>query len=155
MYQSGIFFRYSCIFAAIMKNWLIIIGLLLFLIIGCWVAINNQGGEVMSVSDIDLSTTCVLQSEHAMLPTPFSKYLLPVAAETAETPASVHYAALQRIWRTDQARYISSLKHCLSLLSLCDGVRASQCEKLYVTTLSKVSHLTSDYYVFTFKCILI
>lgn len=137
-----------------MKNWLKIIGLLLFLLIGCLMAASNQADDVLPSSDIDFTATCVLQSEQTMFASPFSKYLLPVA-ESAEASTSIQYAALQRIWRTDQAKYISSLKHCLSLLALFDGVRSSQCEKLHVTTLSRVTHFTSKYYVFAFEHILI
>lgn len=133
-----------------------IIGIVLFIMIGRLVASTGQLDTGLPVSDPaqSIPTGYYQQVEHSVCPSALFTYPSPMA-EAAEASSGMHYGALMRIMRTNQAQYISSLRHCLSLLALYDGARISQSEKLHVTTLSSNLHLSADYYVYGLKKILI
>lgn len=139
-----------------MREWLKIIGIVLFIMIGRLVVSTGQLDTGLPVSDPaqSIPTGYYQQVEHSVCPSALFTYPSPMA-EAAEASSGMHYGALMRIMRTNQAQYISSLRHCLSLLALYDGARISQSEKLHVTTLSSNLHLSADYYVYGLKKILI
>lgn len=140
-----------------MREWLKITGIVLFMMIG-WLAVSTDQSDTdlpVVESAQSIPTGYYQQVEHSVCPSALFTYPSPMA-EAAETSSGMqYYGALMRIMRTNQAQYISSLRHCLSLLSLYDGARISQSEKLHVTTLSSNLHLSADYYVYGLKKILI
>lgn len=131
-----------------------IAGIVLFMMIGWLAVLTDQSDTDLPVveSAQSIPTGYYQQVEHSVCSSALFTYPSPMAEAAEASSGMQYYGALMR---TNQAQYISSLRHCLSLLSLYDGARISQSEKLHVTTLSSNLHLSADYYVYGLKKILI
>lgn len=124
------------------------------MMIGWLAVLTDQSDTDLPVveSAQSIPTGYYQQVEHSVCASALFTYPSPMAEAAEASSGMQYYGALMR---TNQAQYISSLRHCLSLLSLYDGARISQSEKLHVTTLSSNLHLSADYYVYGLKKILI